>query len=633
MGAEWPDYALLLGKAMHLPHRFYKFPFRFDAERLRAELFAIPEEAWRRHVQDFAGNSALPLIATNGDVDDHGFRAPMMATEHLTRLPYLRQVLGTFRTLLGRARFMRLEPNHGVPSHIDMQYYWRTHTRVHIPIVTHPDVRFYCEDQSVHMAAGEAWTFDNWREHKVVNEPNTRRVHLTFDTYGSTEFWDLARPFGDADEPPLPVPYRPGFEPKLLFETYAGDAIMPPGEVELELSRITADVAACRDNAPSAIADLRSFLDSLIKEWRILWHLHGPTPQGHQGFLALSGWARNTLDSISPTLRMASNNHMVVEILPATIAALAKPALGSQTIAQATSVMRTPRFDRPVFIVSAPRSGSTLLYETLANNAQFWTLGGEGHRHVETIEALKPRNHDFESNRLTAQDATADTVAKLRANYLSSLRTIDGRPLDHTAPETVRFLEKTPKNALRIPFFKAIFPDAKFIFLHREPQTNISAIIEAWRSGNFVTYRDLPGWTTQAWSLLLIPGWRELAQASLAEIATRQWRDTNEIIMSDLAALPSDDWCMGYEDFLADPATELRRLCDFADVSFGAEMQTVATNPLKHSRFTLTPPNPGKWRKNEAMIAAFLNQTRDTARKLRSFTPQSTIVASPHEMV
>ena len=47
-------------------------------------------------------------------------------------------------------------------------------------------------------------------------------------------------------------------------------------------------------------------------------------------------------------------------------------------------------FDRPVFILAAPRSGSTLLFETLAHSTTLWTIGGEGHEIIEGIESLNP---------------------------------------------------------------------------------------------------------------------------------------------------------------------------------------------------------------------------------------------------
>lgn len=603
---------------MHLPHRFYKFPFRFDVARLQAELAAVPDDAWRHHPQDFSGNSALPLISTNGDVDDNGFDAPMMPTEYLSASPYLQQILGEFRTLLGRARFMRLEPGFGVPEHFDVQYYWRTHTRVHIPIVTDPAIRFHCESESVHMQAGEAWTFDNWRMHQVVNETAVRRVHLTFDTFGSTDFWELAKPLG-TEPPPRFIPFQPNAQPKLIFETYEGEAVMTPAELDLELSQLIADAKAYPGNNPAELEQVRHMMDSVRNEWRIVWHLYGPTPKGLQGLSALANWAKKATESVPKTITLASNGRPLATVLTATFGAMVRPSAQFRV----GGARAMPRFERPVFIVAAPRSGSTLLFETLAANENFWTLGGEGHLHVERIEALKMRARDFHSNRLTQQDAAQDTREQLLANYLVSLRNASGQLFTDSepAPKSVRFLEKTPKNALRIPFFKAIFPDAKFIFLHREPRANMSAIIEAWRSGRFVTYRDLPGWNGPPWSLLLIPGWRELIGRDLGEIAMRQWRDTNAAILDDLAALPESDWCaVSYESFLADPASEMERLCAFAGVPYSDSMRKTASQPLKPSRYTLTPPDPEKWRKNEALIAPQLDATKDVAERLAALS-------------
>ena len=41
------------------------------------------------------------------------------------------------------------------------------------------------------MAAGEAWIFDNWRRHSVVNPHTADRIHLVADTAGSSAFWQF----------------------------------------------------------------------------------------------------------------------------------------------------------------------------------------------------------------------------------------------------------------------------------------------------------------------------------------------------------------------------------------------------------------------------------------------------------
>lgn len=78
--------------------------------------------------------------------------------------------------------------------------------------------------------------------------------------------------------------------------------------------------------------------------------------------------------------------------------------------------------------MSAPRAGSTLLFETLAQAAGIHTIDGESHRLIESIDALRPGGGAVTSNRLTAKDATPAIVAELRRRFAAQLRDRDGNP-------------------------------------------------------------------------------------------------------------------------------------------------------------------------------------------------------------
>ena len=39
----------------------------------------------------------------------------------------------------------------------------------------------------------------------------------------------------------------------------------------------------------------------------------------------------------------------------------------------------------PIFVVSSPRAGSSLFFETLARSPELFTIGGESHRLIEEI--------------------------------------------------------------------------------------------------------------------------------------------------------------------------------------------------------------------------------------------------------
>ena len=310
---------------------------------------------------------------------------------------------------------------------------------------------------------------------------------------------------------------------------------------------------------------------------------------------------------------------------------LERDANGSSNLS-ARMAANVALFDTPVFIVAAPRSGSTMLFEALKENKELWTIGDESHQVFESIKELHPAAHGFESNRLTAEHVDNKVGMAVVGGLTRRLRNSRDELMAEMGvdqqPSTLRFLEKTPKNALRIPFLKALFPNAKFIFLHRRPEPNIASIINAWKSGNFVTYPRLPNWEGLPWSLLLCPEWRRLAGRPLVDIAAWQWHSTNKQIMNDLNELPEDDWCsVSYEQLVNDKATSLKALCEFATVPFGPKMQALADAALPASKYTVTLPDAEKWRVYEEQINVAMTNIEglsDLADRLATLSNEST---------
>ena len=126
---------------MKLPRPFFRLPVRFDIERLRAEIEGLPADAWSRHPQEFKGNSAARLISVGGTQNDLVAGA-MQPTPALLASPYLQQVLASFNTVWSRSRLMRIDGGGSVPPHSDTNHHWYYRVRVHIPVVTRPEVRF-----------------------------------------------------------------------------------------------------------------------------------------------------------------------------------------------------------------------------------------------------------------------------------------------------------------------------------------------------------------------------------------------------------------------------------------------------------------------------------------------------------
>jgi hypothetical protein len=257
------------------------------------------------------------------------------------------------------------------------------------------------------------------------------------------------------------------------------------------------------------------------------------------------------------------------------------------------------RFDRPIFIVSTPRSGSTLLFETLEQAPGLFTTGQESHWVIEDVPGLSPAERGWDSNRLTSEDATSARAERLARAFCSDLHDRDG-----DAPEgRVRMLEKTPKNALRVPFFDAIWGDAIFVYLYREVRETLASMMEAWACGAFRTYPELPGWTGHPWSLLLIPDWQRLIGQPLAVVAAQQWATTTNILLDDLERLSRKRVrTITHEHFLASPQAAIELLAHSLDLGWD---HTLASR-LPLSKVTVSQPRPDKWRRLASQIEAVM---------------------------
>ncbi|AUI67495.2 sulfotransferase family protein [Beggiatoa leptomitoformis] len=288
-----------------------------------------------------------------------------------------------------------------------------------------------------------------------------------------------------------------------------------------------------------------------------------------------------------------------------------------------------PVFERTIFIVSAPRSGSTLLYETLSQFKELWTINGESHDIIESIPTLHASYQHYESNCLYAEAATTEIIHALQQGFSRELQNAAGQyylelPIEER-PLTIRFLEKTPKNALRINFLKQAFPDALFIYLYRDPEENINSIMEGWRSRRFTAYRHLPlDWAYQEWSFLLPPHWRDLAGRALVDIAAYQWKASNDHIIQELLKLSPDSWrFIYYQDLLRHPQAIIQQLSHFMGLQWNTSIDDYVKKGLPLSKMTLSAPAPDKWRQNAEEILRVLPSLQTTREQIATIAKHS----------
>lgn len=161
----------------------------FDAQRLQADLRTLATREWTPHFNTSFFEGHWSGIVLRGSPSDRGLCAggattaeSFTATEALEACAYFREVLAGFECPLKSVRLLRLAPGSVIREHCDSDLGEELgEVRLHIPIVTNPQVEFYLAGKRLVMEAGECWYLDLSLPHRVQNRGVSERVHLVLD--------------------------------------------------------------------------------------------------------------------------------------------------------------------------------------------------------------------------------------------------------------------------------------------------------------------------------------------------------------------------------------------------------------------------------------------------------------------
>ena len=143
-----------------------------------------------------------------------------------------------------------------------------------------------------------------------------------------------------------------------------------------------------------------------------------------------------------------------------------------------------------VFVISPPRAGSTLLQRMMGAHAEIFThpephlISSIAHLGVYGNVDKAPFDH---INAAEATKAFIEGLPRGEQDYLDALRaytdTLYGRML--STSECTYFLDKTPANALVLPFLQRLYPDAKYVVLTRHPLAVFSSYANSFFNGDW----------------------------------------------------------------------------------------------------------------------------------------------------
>lgn len=237
--------------------------------------------------------------------------------------------------------------------------------------------------------------------------------------------------------------------------------------------------------------------------------------------------------------------------------------------------MGDPSLD-PIFIVGLPRAGSTLIEKILASHSAV-----EGTMELPDIIALAKQIGGGNLHSATYPQALASySAGELRAlgrDYLDRTRVQrkSGRPL---------FIDKMPNNFQHVGLIHLILPNAKIIDARRHPIGNcFSAFKQHFARGQTFSY-------------------------DLTDLG-RYYSDYVRLMAHFDTVLPGRVHRVQYEDMIADPEMQIRRLLDYCGLPFEAacmdfhnNKRAVRTASSEQVRQPIYGDAVDQWRNYEAWL-------------------------------
>ncbi len=249
---------------------------------------------------------------------------------------------------------------------------------------------------------------------------------------------------------------------------------------------------------------------------------------------------------------------------------------------------------KPIFILGTGRSGTTILGIVLSMHREVGYLNEPKavwhliHPHEDVIGNYSQSDAKY---RLTAEDATNEMrqrAVQMFGAYLTTTR-------------SERLVDKYPELIFRVDFVRALFPDARFIFLVRNGWDTCHSITN-WskRLGGEVNNEKHDWWgvNDRKWQLLVEqlvktdPLFSEIADEVKhferhLDRAAVEWILTMQEGLRLMQASSDCIHLVRFEDLTLDPDKTLAALCDFCELPADSKFR-------EYSRQTLHPVPPRK---------------------------------------
>lgn len=264
--------------------------------------------------------------------------------------------------------------------------------------------------------------------------------------------------------------------------------------------------------------------------------------------------------------------------------------------------------EKPIFIVGCHRSGTTVLYETLAQHPDlvYFTNASSLLPHtpiltnqiISLFGEIKQKVERFSQDGLQISSKTPSEGIRIWELYASISddycldEAYNNPEMDDYLRLTIkkhikyfqgqRFINKNPDNSVRMRYLNKLFPDAYFIHIVRDGRAVCCSLLK-FRKAAAEFFGSNHRHTNSG---VKVKAWQEIARYWQTEPVLSTgllWREVLQTIDRDRAFIPPDRYLeLRYEDFVEQPLSTLQHISQFCQLPWNETIQSIFTQATNH---------------------------------------------------
>src|ERR1700756_3257568 len=168
--------------------RYAKLALTYDVKMMQEQLNASHGE-WQPIFKTYHYTGEWDVFPLRPPGGRHDNPVPDLTGEdafgdtiYMDVFPSVKKLLSGMECPIMAARFLNLKAGAVIKEHRDHQLELEQgEARLHFPVITNPEVEFYCEGERIFLNEGECWYLNANLPHRVSNNGDADRIHLVVD--------------------------------------------------------------------------------------------------------------------------------------------------------------------------------------------------------------------------------------------------------------------------------------------------------------------------------------------------------------------------------------------------------------------------------------------------------------------